>query len=233
MQRVLPSSERKHSHYGWLESHHSFPIHSLNRFRSAGFRCLCAVNEDRLAGGRELPLVSPADMEVLTYVVEGALCERNSEGQVSRLETDEIQKISSPKEGSSRWFNALTDQDTHFLQIWIAPENEHESSGQSFKKNLSKDFETKSLLLVASPDGEDNSALLHQDVFVHLGKFKSGEERHMFLEGGRCAWIQVISGELTVNGTRLSISDGMALSGEVELRIHSQTESEFFVFDLP
>lgn len=232
MQTVLQSSERGHVQSGWLDSHHTFSFGEYYNPHRLGFRCLRAINEDRISGGKGFPLNSHQNMEILTYVVEGALAHEDTLGNATVIRPGEIQRICAGKGVRHSEFNAQADSHTHYLQIWIDPDKSgYEPEYQ--QKSFVEDFETKDLVLVASPDGEDGSLTLHQNAYVHAGRFRSGEERRMHIDEGRYAWVQVIKGRLTVNGISLKDCDGLAVSEEPEIHIHSLTDSEFLVFDLP
>ncbi len=232
MQTVLPASKRGHANFGWLDSHHSFSFGQYYNPERMGFRCLRVINEDRIVGGSGFPSHPHQDMEIITYVIEGALIHKDTMGNSTQINPCELQRMSAGTGIRHSEFNASQEQKAHFLQIWIEPEKRGVSPSYEQKSFLC-DFQTKSLVLVASPDGEDGSLTLNQNAYIHLGKFKSGEERRIGLEPGRHAWVQVIEGSVQVNGAILSASDGMAISDEIEVLIDSKTESEFLVFDLP
>jgi hypothetical protein len=231
MQTVLPSSHRGHANFGWLDSHHTFSFGEYYNPHRMGFRALRVINEDRIAGGSGFPTHSHRDMEIISYVVEGALAHQDTMGHTTVLRPGEVQKMSAGTGVSHSEFNALPDQDTHFLQIWILPDRQGYAPSYE-QKSFIEDFKTKDLVLVASPDGEDGSLTLHQDIYMHIGRFRNGEERRIGIKPSRHAWIQLIKGEVTVNGIQLSTSDGFAVSGEPQLHIQSFSDSEFIIFDL-
>lgn len=231
MMSVLHSSQRGHENFGWLDSHHSFSFGEYFDPEKLGFRDLKAINDDRIAGGNGFPPHSHANIEIITYVIRGALQHKDTLGNSTIVREGELQILSAGTGVRQSEANALVDQDTHIIQFWINPRKKNHKP-HYIHKSFSEEFETKSLVLVASPDGEDGSLLIHQDVWMHVGELRTGEERRVGLKKGRHAWVQVIRGDMTINGTKLSECDGFAVSNETELHIKSTQDSDFILLDM-
>ena len=226
-----PARERGKTETPWLESFHSF---SFNRYydpRYTGFRDLVVINEDYVAPGRGFPTHSHSDMEIITYVVRGRLAHKDSTGAQSEITPGEVQRMSAGTGVSHSEFNPSDTEPTHLLQIWIQPEEGGLRPGYEQLK-FSDEERRGRLRLVASPGGGDGSVTIHQDAKLYDGLLAPGDEITHQLSPDRHAWIQVIKGEVTANGTTLEAGDGAAVSEERSLSLRAAEESEILLFDL-
>jgi redox-sensitive bicupin YhaK (pirin superfamily) len=228
---VRPAGQRGRTQTDWLESLHTF---SFNRYydpRHAGFRSLRVINEDRVAPGQGFGTHSHGDMEILSYVVEGALEHRDSAGGSGVIRPDELQRMSAGTGVSHSEFNASETEPVHFLQIWILPEREGLKPG--YEQRAFPEQERRGRLrLIASRDGSDGSLTVHQDVKVYDALLARGDELSHRLAGGRHAWLQVIKGAVSVNGATLRAGDGAAASEEASLTVSAGEDAEIMLFDL-
>jgi quercetin 2,3-dioxygenase len=228
---VRPAGERGRTQTEWLESLHTF---SFNRYydpRHVGFRSLLVINEDRVAPGQGFGTHSHGDMEILSYVVEGALEHRDSAGGSGVLRPNELQRMSAGTGVSHSEFNASETEPVHFLQIWILPEREGLKPG--YEQRAFPEQERRGRLrLIASREGSDESLTIHQDVKVYDALLARGDELSHRLAGDRHAWLQVIKGAVNVNGATLRAGDGAAASEEASLTVSADGDAEIMFFDL-
>jgi redox-sensitive bicupin YhaK (pirin superfamily) len=226
------SNERGHANHGWLEAYHTFSFANYYDPNFTGFRDLVVINEDRVQGGAGFPTHGHQDMEIITYIIEGALQHKDSMGNTAIIKPGEVQHMSAGTGVRHSEFNPLPDQLTHLLQIWIQPDEEgiKPKYGQ---KSFEQEFKTKNFVLVASKDGHEGSLPISQDVKMYVGKFAKGERKEYPLASQRNVWIQVVKGALLVNENKLETSDGLAAFEEKSLHIIAQLDSEFLLFDLP
>src|SRR5919202_4626665 len=231
MIRVRPAGERGRTQTDWLDSRHTF---SFNRYydpRHAGFRKLLVINEDRVAPGQGFGAHPHRDMEILSYVVEGALEHRDSAGGSGVIRACELQRMSAGTGVSHSEFNASRAEPVHFLQIWILPEREGLKPG--YEQRAFPETERRGRLrLVASREGGDGSLTIHQDVKGYDSLLAGGDEVSHRLGGDRHAWVQVIKGAVNAGGTALRAGDGAAVSEETSLVIRAGEDSEIMLFDL-
>ena len=231
MIKVRPAGERGASSVGWLESHHTF---SFNRYydpNQMGFRELRVINEDTVAPGMGFGTHSHSEMEILSYVVEGRLAHKDSTGTSAVIRPGEMQRMTAGTGVSHSEFNPSQTEATHFLQIWIQPEREGLEPGYE-QREFPIEERRGRLRLVASRDGSDGSVTIHQDVKLYDALLSATDEVAYQLDADRHAWIQVVRGAVTVNGTPLSVSDGAAISEETSLSIKASEDSEILLFDL-
>ncbi|HEV2802267.1 MAG TPA: pirin family protein [Pyrinomonadaceae bacterium] len=231
MIKVRPSGERGRTRTDWLDSRHTF---SFNRYydpRHTGFRDLLVINEDMVAPGQGFGTHSHDNMEILSYVVRGALEHQDSAGGSGRIRAGEFQRMTAGTGVSHSEFNGSRDEPVHFLQIWIQPERENLRPG--YEQRAFPEGERRGRLrLVASRDGDDGSVTIHQEVKIYDALMAAGERVSHQLAEGRHAWVQVVNGAITVNGTRLTQGDGAAVSSENSLDIEASEEAEVLLFDL-
>ncbi|MEZ0392317.1 MAG: pirin family protein [Pseudobdellovibrionaceae bacterium] len=231
MTNLLPSTERGHVNFGWLNSHHSFSFGDYYNPERMGFRSLRVINEDRIEGGTGFPTHPHRDMEIISYVIKGALEHQDSMGNKTRILPGEVQRMSAGTGIRHSEYNASPEEEAHFLQIWILPDKQgyEPSYGQ---KSFAEELEKNSMVMVVSPSGEKGSISIHQDVRLWISRMKKGQKETLVLLPGRHNWIQMVKGQITVNGQDLKTSDGLALSGEKDLSFQASEDSEFLVFDL-
>lgn len=226
-----PAEERGRTRTHWLDGRHSF---SFNRYydpRWSGFRDLLVINEDRVAPSAGFPPHSHADMEIITYIISGALEHRDSMGNTSVIRPGELQRMSAGTGVTHSEYNPSADAPTHLLQIWLTPERDGLTPG--YEQREFPDAERRGRLrLLASRAGREGSVTIHQDAEVYDASVADGEEITYELRAGRHAWLQVVGGSVSLNGVELKAGDGAAASEEARLLISANEPSEFLLFDL-
>lgn len=231
MIKLRPAGERGRTRTHWLEGNHTF---SFNRFydpRWTGFRDLLVINEDFVAPSSGFPPHSHADMEIITYVIEGALEHRDSSGGHGVIRPGEVQKMSAGTGVTHSEMNPSAEERVHLLQIWIRPEREGIKPYYE-QKAIPADERRGKLRLVAAPEGAAGSVTLYQNVSVYNALLGAGDEVAHALAGDRHAWLQVVKGAVTLNGIQLGAGDGAAVSEEESLVIKAEEEAEVLLFDL-
>ena len=230
---IRPSEARGRANHGWLDTHYSFSFSDYYDPRHMGFRDLRVINEDRVSAGRGFGMHPHRDMEILTYIIDGELTHRDSMGRGATIKQNDVQRMSA---GTGVMHSEVNQSQVpvHLLQIWILPK----ATGlkPSYEdRTFAPEEKRNRLRLIASHDGRENSTVIHQDASVYASLLDSGKSVELKLEPGRHAWVQLISGELDVNGSTLQQGDGAAISGEAALRIANSNgngQAEFLVFDL-
>jgi redox-sensitive bicupin YhaK (pirin superfamily) len=231
MLTVRPSDERGRSQHGWLDSRHTFSFADYQDPRHIGFRQLRVINEDRVQPGRGFPTHAHRDMEILSYVLAGALQHQDSMGNGSIIRPGDVQRMSAGTGVTHSEYNPSPSEAVHFLQIWILPERQGIAPGYEQRTFPSTEKEGR-LRLVASRTGRDGSVTVHQDVDVLAAELASGRSLVHALRPGRHAWVQVARGAVTVNDTALGQGDGAALSDERAVELRATRPSEVLLFDL-
>lgn len=231
MLKVRRAEERGHADHGWLNSYHTFSFAGYYDPANTGFRSLRVINEDFVLPGQGFGTHPHRDMEILTYVLEGALEHRDSMGNGGVIRPGEVQRMSAGSGITHSEFNASDEEPVHFVQVWILPEQRGITPSYE-QRNF--DLATNGKLqLIASPDADENSMAIHQDAKVYAGKLDAGASLRHEIAKDRHAWVQVARGEVEVNGTKLRAGDGAAITGEPELRISTNGQgSELLLFDL-
>ncbi len=230
---IRPSEERGHANHGWLDTYYSFSFSDYYDRKHMGFRDLRVINEDRVSAGRGFGMHPHRDMEILTYIIDGELSHRDSMGRGATLKRNDVQRMSA---GTGVMHSEVNQskESVHLLQIWILPEAE--GLKPSYEDlTIPTEEKRNQLRLIASHDGRDNSATINQDASVYASLLDSGKSLELELRPGRHAWVQLISGQLEVNGSLLEKGDGAAIGGETLLRITSTSgngAAEFLTFDL-
>ncbi|MFU2050910.1 pirin family protein [Bordetella hinzii] len=229
---VRPAAERGHANHGWLDTFHTFSFANYYDPEHMGFGPLRVINDDRIAAGRGFGTHGHRDMEIITYVLDGAVAHKDSMGTGSTIRPGDVQRMSAGRGVLHSEFNPQPDAATHMLQIWIepdvagiAPEYEQKSFDDADKRGK--------LRQVASPDGAEGSLRIHQDVRLYAGLFDGAETADLGLAAGRRAWVHVARGSVTVNGQALKAGDGWALEGETAVTLRDGDAAEVLVFDLP
>jgi redox-sensitive bicupin YhaK (pirin superfamily) len=229
--QIRRSNDRGHAAHGWLESHHTFSFADYHDPRFMGFRQLRVINEDRVQPAKGFGTHSHRDMEIITYVLKGALEHKDSMGTSSIIRPGEVQRMSAGTGVSHSEFNHSRDDVVHFLQIWILPAKN--GGAPSYEQRAFRDSERRDQLrLVASRDGRQKSITIHQDVDLYAAVLSPGTEIQHTLRPSRHAWIQVARGNLVVNGNALAAGDGAAISNESPLHIAAKIPAEILLFDL-
>ena len=229
--QVRRASERGHANHGWLDSHHTFSFADYHDPAFMGFRALRVINEDRVAGGGGFPRHSHRDMEIISYVLEGALGHKDSMGTGSVIHPGDVQRMSAGTGVSHGEMNASRTDPVHFLQIWIIPDRRGHQPGYE-QKAFAREARQGRLCVVASPDGRDGSLTIHQDATLAATLLAPGQSVTHRLAADRHAWIQVARGTIDVAGERLSAGDGLAATGGGDLVLTASADAEVLVFDL-
>ena len=224
--------ERGHAQHGWLESYHTFSFADYYDPRHMGFRTLRVINEDRVQPGSGFGTHPHRDMEILSYVLEGALEHRDSLGTGSVIRPGEVQRMSAGTGVTHSEFNHLPCEIVHFLQIWILPERTGLAPSYE-QRAFPAPEKQEQLRLVASRDGREGSVTIHQEVDLYVAVLAPGATVTQRLPPSRSAWVQVARGTLRLNDTPLLAGDGAAVSGETVLTVTAQDQSEVLLFDLP
>ena len=227
-----PADARGRADFGWLDSHHTFSFGNYHDPAWMGFGPLRVINEDRVAPGGGFAPHAHANMEILSYVLEGALQHRDSLGTGSVIRPGDLQRMSAGSGITHSEFNASPDASVHFLQIWIQPDRLN--SPPSYAQRQFPDIERRGVLrLLASPDGAGESLTMQQDACVYAALLAPGERVEHALAKGRRAWVQLARGTLTLNGELLAAGDGAGVSEEAMLVLQASEDAEVLVFDLP
>ena len=226
------SSERGHLDHGWLDTYHTFSFGNYHDPDQMGFGPLRVINEDRVQGGRGFGTHPHRDMEIVTYVIEGALQHQDSFGNGSVMRPGDVQRMSAGTGVLHSEFNASPAEPVHLLQIWIEPQ----------RTGLPPSYEQKTFAAtekrgrwrpLVSPQGEEGALQIHQDAALFAALLKPGETLDRELITGRRAWLQVVRGAVSVNGQAAGAGDGLAIFAEPLLGVRAGTESELLLFDLP
>ncbi|MDP5338219.1 MAG: pirin family protein [Nodularia sp. (in: cyanobacteria)] len=222
---------RGHAEIGWLNSYHTFSFGNFYDRDRMGFRTLRVINDDRIAPGAGFPRHSHRDMEILTYVLSGAVEHKDSLGTGSIIRPGDAQIMSAGTGIAHSEFNPSQTEPLHLLQIWILPD----------KEGLTPRYEQKSfplaekrgqLRLIAAKDGRDGAVTIHQDVDLYASILEAGDVVNYHVKPDRYAWLQIAQGVATLNGQELRAGDGVQISGEEKLQISTDISTEFLLFDL-
>ncbi len=229
---VRKAADRFHTDAGWLDSWHTFSFADHYDPQHMGFSALRVINDDTVAPGQGFGAHPHRDMEILSYVLSGALAHKDSTGGGGVIRPGEVQRMSAGSGVVHSEFNGSRDEPVHFLQIWLLPGKRGIAPGYEQKKFDLADRRGK-LRLLASSGGKDGSLVIHQDANVY-GALLDGDERIVSaVPAGRSAWVHVARGSLDLNGKRLSAGDGATVEGERELTLSGGKDAEVLLFDLP
>jgi redox-sensitive bicupin YhaK (pirin superfamily) len=227
---VRRAAERGHTQIDWLDSWHTFSFGEYYDPKHVDFRALRVINDDRVAPGKGFGTHAHRDMEIVTYVLDGALEHRDSLGNGSIIRPGEVQRMSAGTGIRHSEFNQSKSDAVHFLQIWITPERAGLPAG--YEQRPLSPAVRGGLALIGSPDGRDGSVTIHQDAAIHAAQLTTGTTVEHALASGRHAWLQVAKGAVTVNGEALREGDGAAISGERTVKIQADADAELLLFDL-
>jgi redox-sensitive bicupin YhaK (pirin superfamily) len=230
---IRPSGERGHADHGWLDTRHTFSFADYYDPKFMGFRDLRVINEDRVEPGQGFGTHGHRDMEIISYVLEGALAHRDSLGTGSLIRPGDVQRMSAGSGILHSEFNGSNDEPVHFLQIWLLPSRRGLKPGYE-QKAFPYEEKRARLRLVASPDGADGSLTLHQDARLFVSILARGERVSRGIAAGRAAYVQVARGRVVVNGGVLAAGDGAAIEDEARVDVEGADgdESEVLLFDL-
>jgi redox-sensitive bicupin YhaK (pirin superfamily) len=230
---IRPAAERGTANLGWLDSRHTFSFGHYYDPNHMGFGPLRVINEDRVRPSAGFDTHGHRDMEIISYVLEGALEHKDSIGTGSVIRPGDVQVMSAGTGIRHSEFNHSKTEPVHFLQIWVLPDREGLAPRYD-QKAFPQSEKRGRLRLVGSPDGRDGSILIHQDVELYDALLASGEAVTRNLKAGRKSWVQIVRGAVEVNGTAARVGDGVAVQDEAKLAITSYADdSEILVFDLP
>ncbi len=228
---LRPAAARGHAEHGWLSSRHSFSFADYFDPSHMGFRALRVINEDWIAPETGFGTHPHRDMEILTYVIAGAVAHQDSTGGQGLTRRGEIQVMTAGTGIRHSEMNPLADQTLHLLQIWILPEAPRLTPGYR-QAVFDDDAKRDRLRLIASRDGHDGSLVIHQDAAVYASILSPGQTLDHPLAVGRGAWVQVVAGTVVVNGQVLAAGDGAAIENEAAVTLASENGAEIVLFDL-
>jgi len=229
---VRKAQERGHANHGWLDSWHTFSFADYHDPREMGYGPLRVINDDTVQPGAGFGRHGHRDMEIITYVLEGALEHKDSMGNGSIIRPGNVQRMSAGTGVMHSEFNPSRDDPVHFLQIWIEPSVA--GAPPSYEEKDFPDADKRGRLrLIASPDGRAGSVSIHQDALVHAGVLGAKDAVMHELSAGRRAYVHVARGAVTVNGTPLETGDGARISGEAKIKLTDGEAAEVLLFDLP
>jgi quercetin 2,3-dioxygenase len=232
MLQIRKNEQRGAAHHGWLDSKHTFSFGSYYNPEETGFGPLLVINEDRVAPAQGFGTHGHADMEIISYVLDGALEHKDSMGTGSVLHYGDVQRMSAGTGVRHSEFNGSGTAQVHFLQIWIAPNVKGIAPGYE-EKHFTPDSKKGQLRLIASGDARQGSLLVHQDVAIYASILDGNDRTELALGQGRRAYVHVIRGRVSVNGTALQGGDAARLIDEPGLRLDGAEAAEILVFDLP
>ena len=232
MLELRKAAERGHANHGWLDSWHSFSFADYVDPRHMGFGALRVINEDRIQPGMGFGTHGHRDMEIISYVLEGALAHKDSMGNGSTIVPGDVQRMSAGRGVMHSEFNHEPAGETHFLQIWIEPSQRGIDPGYEQKRFTPQDKRGR-LCLVASPDGRDGSVTIHQDAFVYATLLDGAERVVHALAPGRRAYLHLVRGALRANAQALSAGDALKATDVAEIVLEQGEQAEALLFDLP
>jgi hypothetical protein len=233
MINVRLGKERGAANFGWLDSRHTFSFGDYYDPKQMGFGPLRVINEDRVSPGKGFGTHGHRDMEIISYVLEGALEHKDSIGTGSVIRPGDVQVMSAGTGIRHSEFNHSKTEPVHFLQIWVVPDRE--GIAPRYEQKTFPDADKRGRLrLVGSSDGRDGSVVIHQDVELFAAILNAGEPVTLPLSTERKAWLQVVRGAVVVNGKELDVGDGAAIEGEPALTVTARVDgTEILMFDLP
>ncbi|MSO99077.1 MAG: pirin family protein [Rhodospirillaceae bacterium] len=229
---IRKGTERGHFRNDWLDSRHSFSFGGYYDPQHLGFSALRVINDDLIGPGGGFPTHGHKDMEIITYVLDGAIEHKDSLGNGSVIRPGDIQRMSAGSGIMHSEFNPQAGEGTRLLQIWLLPNARGIAPGYE-QIHVPASERSGKLKLVASPDGREGGVTIHQDALLYAGTLKPGEVATLSLADKRTAWVQVAKGAVTLNGTAMAEGDGAAVKKETALNIAATQPAEVLVFDLP
>jgi hypothetical protein len=230
MMKIRRSNERGHADHGWLNSYHTFSFANYYDPQHVGFRSLRVINEDRVQGGQGFGTHPHNDFEIISYVISGAPKHQDSMGHIAVMKAGDVQRISAGTGIAHSEYNNSSTEPVHFLQIWLVPSRK--GFPPSYAQQSFANSPANTLMLACSPDGVSKSIKINQDVNLFIGKLAAkGKIIHPVREQ-RHVWVQLIEGDLDLNGKKLSPGDGASLDDEKEIQFESAKGAHFLLFDL-
>jgi hypothetical protein len=232
MLQIRKSQERGHADHGWLNSYHTFSFADYFDPQQMGFSALRVINEDRVQPGQGFPTHGHRDMEIISYVLDGALEHKDSMGTGSVIRPGDVQRMSAGSGVRHSEHNASSDQPVHFLQIWIQPNQLGGAPGYE-QQHFAPEELSGRLRLIAAPDGREGAVTLRQDAYLYATRLSRAQDVTYALSTGRRAYLHVARGNVQLNGVPLAAGDGARVENETTLRLSSGTNAEVLLFDLP
>ncbi|MEN4833592.1 pirin family protein [Pantoea vagans] len=226
---VRKAEERGHANHGWLDSWHTFSFASYHNANFMGFSALRVINEDVIDGGQGFGTHPHKDMEILTYVLSGTVEHQDSMGNKEQIPAGEFQIMSAGTGVRHSEYNASESEPLHLYQIWIIPER----TGIEPRYDQRRFPDVQGRQLVLSPDAREGSLKVYQDMTLSRWVLAAGEQDNVAIDAGRRIWIQVVKGDVTVNGNAVTTSDALAIWDESALTIEASSAAEVLLFDLP
>lgn len=232
MLQIRKSNTRGQANHGWLNSQHTFSFANYYDPRYTSFGPLRVINEDKVIGGQGFGTHSHSNMEIVSYVLGGALEHKDSMGTGSVLRYGDVQRMSAGSGVSHSEFNHSADETVHFLQIWLFPEVE--GIAPSYEEtHFAPETKRGQLRLIVSEDGRDGSLKIHQNARIYAGLFDGDEQARLALAPGRGSYVQVARGQVKVNGITLDTGDALQIRDEAQVTLENGRDAEVLVFDLP
>lgn len=231
MLTLRPANERGHANHGWLDTRFTFSFADYRDPNHMGFRTLRVINDDRIAAGQGFGTHGHQDMEILTFVLEGAVAHKDSMGNVVQVPAGELQRMTAGRGVMHSEFNPSPDEELHLLQIWILPETKGLEPGYE-QKAFQLEAQPDRLHLIASRDGRGGSLTIHQDADVHAAFLRPGATVTHTIAAGRGVWIHVAEGAMMVNGEHLVAGDGAAITEDATITITGEQDGRVLLFDL-
>jgi len=232
MLTIRPAQDRGVADFGWLDSRHTFSFGNYYDPKHMGFADLRVINEDKVTPGQGFGTHAHRDMEIISYVLEGALAHKDSIGTGSVIRPGDVQRMSAGTGIQHSEFNASSTEPVHFLQIWILPEQNGIQPGYE-QKTFTEAEKRGTLRLIGSRDGRDGSITIHQDVNLYATALQEDETVSHSLSEGRVAWLQVVRGAVQVNNQTLTAGDGAAIAQEAHITLEgASNDAEVLLFDM-
>jgi len=228
---IRKAKERGHFDHGWLDTYHTFSFDQYHDPAHMHFHSLRVINEDSVAAAHGFPTHSHRDMEIITYILAGALEHRDSMGNGSVIRPGDVQRMTAGTGVSHSEFNPSPSEPCHLLQIWIMPNARNLTPGYE-QKFFADDERQGKLRLIASPAGADGAVSINQDARVYASLLDAGQSLNHVIDQNRSAWLQLARGSVAVNDAQLSAGDGAAITKESRVEISAAEDSEFLLFDL-
>ena len=231
MQTIIPSQSRGSADHGWLKAKHTFSFADYYDPERVHFGALRVINEDRVAPSQGFGTHPHRDMEIVTYVIAGAIEHKDSMGNGTVIPAGDVQRMTAGTGVLHSEFNHSKDEELHLLQIWILPERNSLEPGYE-QRSVPRAEKLNRLRLIGSRDGRDESLTIHQDVDLYASVLEAGNEVRLDGVGERRLFIQVVSGDIDVNGAQLSAGDGLQLTDVEDVSVKARSEAEFLLFNL-
>jgi redox-sensitive bicupin YhaK (pirin superfamily) len=232
MMLVRKSNERGLAEHGWLKSRHTFSFAEYYDPQYMGFGPLRVINEDRIRGGTGFDTHPHRDMEIISYVISGSLKHEDSMGNEAVIRPGEVQRMSAGTGVRHSEYNEKADEEAHFFQIWIMPNQQGVEPGYG-QKSFEKELSTQKLVHVISPTGSDGSISIHQDANMYISRLKKSESLDFAMKPERKLWIQLVKGSVRVNDQEIQTGDAIAAKDIANANITASEDSEMILFDLP